>query len=78
MKRRVLATFLLLAGFVFFGVGGKQTSTMTPIAAAQSIAAPDCEEKDLFCGTPYKGSDGQLYEDCFCPLNGLTIQRPVF
>ena len=78
MKRRVLATFLLLAGFVFFGVGGKQTSTMTPMAEAQAATTPDCTDKEFICGEPYKDSSGQLYEDCVCPLNGRLIRRPIF
>ena len=78
MKLRMVAPLLLLTGFLFFGGGGKQTSTVTPIAAAQSIAATDCEDKDLLCGPRYKGSDGQLYEDCYCPVNGRLIRRPAF
>ena len=77
MKVRMLATFLLLLGFVFFGVGGKQTSTPTPLAEARAATTEDCKD-DWLCSQPFKGSDGQWYEDCYCPLNGRTIQRPVF
>ena len=78
MKRRMLASFLLVSGFVFFGVGGKQTSTLTLMAEAQAATTDGCDDKQLVCGPPFKGADGQLYEDCYCPLNGLTIRRPAF
>jgi hypothetical protein len=79
MRVRMLAIFLVLMGFLCLNVGGTRTSTMTRVVAeASSVTTEDCKDDEWLCSEPYKDSDGILSQDCFCPVNGLTIHRPVF
>jgi hypothetical protein len=78
MKVRMLAIFLVLAGFLCLSVGGTRTSTTIKVVAeASSVTTDDCKDDEWVCSEPYKLNE-EWYQDCFCPVNGRTIRRPAF
>jgi hypothetical protein len=78
MKRR-LAVVLLLAGVASVGSQAMQGSGATTAAAASSnsVTKGDCEDDEWICGDSYE-IEGKKYQDCFCPVTGLWIRRPLF
>jgi hypothetical protein len=75
--KRILIGVLVLASFFMFGPGSKPGSGIGATVATASCTT-DCDEKDWICGEPFKDEDGQWYQWCHCPGNGLLIRRPAF